>query len=94
MEFVTNFTRTRFINKICLPNKRVNYYKITFATKQCILYSQIVSHIKYNKRIQDRKSNADQKYKIKQGCCTLGKILFLIHDQVNRGTLAQGSKYT
>ena len=34
---------------ICLPDKRVNYDKLTFATKQRILYIHIVNHIKYNK---------------------------------------------
>ena len=34
---------------ICLPDKRVNYDKVTFTTKQCILYIHIVSHIKYSK---------------------------------------------
>ena len=86
--------RGQFFSIICLPDKRVNYNKVTFATKQCILYIQIVSHIKYNKRIQDRKSNADQKYKIKQGCSSLGYFYFLIHGTVTRGTITQGSKYT
>ena len=29
---------------ICLLEKRVNYEKFTFATKQCILHIHIVSH--------------------------------------------------
>ena len=80
----------QFFSIICLPDKRVNYDKVTFATKQCILYIQIVSHIKYNKRIQDRKSNADQKYKIKQGCSSLGYFYFLIHGTVTRVQLPKG----
>ena len=33
---------------ICLPDKHVNYDKLTFSTKQRILYIDIVNHIKYN----------------------------------------------
>ena len=64
MEFVTNFTRTRFFNN---------------------LFSQKM------RKLQDRKSNAGQKYNFKQGCCTLGKIVFFIYGLANRGTIAQGS---